>query len=87
VAEVLHRYKEVVAANQVKDLHKTPGEFKTPCFIADQVYDSGEYYSKGLPVMEWHSNKARKSLLNFEEIKVNPEIFVLPAGYSEFSLP
>ena len=87
VTKILQRYKQVLAANQVKDLHKTPDEFKTPCFIADQVYDAGAYYSKGLPVLEWHSNNARKTLLNFEKVKVNPELFVTPVGYKNFSLP
>jgi len=87
VTKILQRYKEVLAANQVSELHKTPDKFKTPCFIADQVYDAGTYYSKGLPVLEWHSNNARKTLLNFEKVKVNPELFVTPKGYEEFSLP
>ena len=87
VTKMLQRYKQVLAANQVSELHKTPGKFKTPCFIADQVYDDGSYYSKGLPVLEWHSNNARRTLLNFEKVKVNPELFVVPAGYEEFSLP
>ena len=36
VTRVLQHYKEVVAANQVMNLHKTPDEFKTPCYMADQ---------------------------------------------------
>lgn len=87
VTKVLQRYQQVLAANQVSNLYKTPDKFRTPCFIADQVYDDGSYYSKGLPVLEWHSNNARKTLLNFEKVKVNPELFVTPKGYKEFSLP
>jgi hypothetical protein len=87
VTRVLQHYKEVMAANQVTNLHKTPDEFRTPCYIADQVYDAGEYYSKGLPILEWHSNNSLKTLLNFEKVEVSPKIFVNPEGYKEFNLP
>jgi len=86
ITRVLQRYKEVVAANQVMNLHKTPDEFKTPCYIADQVYDAGEYYSKGLPILEWHSNNTQKALLNYEKVEVSPDIFVDPQDYEKFSL-
>lgn len=87
VTKVLQHYKEVVAANQATNLHKTPDEFQTPCFMADQIYDTGEYYTKGLPILEWHSNNSRKTLLNFEKIEVDPDIFIKPEAYTEFSVP
>ncbi len=85
VTKILHSYKSVIAANQVNNIFKTPEEFRTSCFLADQVYDAGAYYDKGLPILEWHGNGASKMLINFEKVEVNPEIFMRPENYTEFS--
>lgn len=86
VTKILQNYKMVIAANQISNIFKTPEEFRTNCFMADQVYDAGAYYDKGLPILEWHGNGSRKMLVNYEKVEVNPDTFKRPENYTEFGL-
>jgi len=86
VAETLQKFQKLVSGQQAATLEKTPEEFRTPCYLVDQVYNRGEYYSKGLPIQEWHSNERRRQLLNFEDARVDVSIFDIPAGYRQYSL-
>lgn len=83
---ILQSFQRVVSAQQVTNLGKTPEELRTPCYLVDQVYNTGEYYHKGLPIQEWHSNGRIRRLLDFEETEVDTAIFNLPADYRQFSL-
>ena len=86
VTQMLHNYQQVVASSQVNNLHTMPEEFQTTCVIADQVYNTGEYYSKGLPVLEWHTQDRKRALVDYKKVELNAEMFVKPEGYHEFSL-
>jgi hypothetical protein len=85
-AALLQSYQRSIAAQQVANVGKTPEELRTPCYLVDQVYNTGEYYNKGLPIQEWHSNGRVRQLLNFEETEVDTSIFNVPADYRQFSL-
>jgi len=87
VSRMLKNYQQVLSAQQVQMLKNTIKEVQTPCYLADQIYDKGLYYDKGLPVQEWHSNQKSKILLNYKQVEVNPNLFTLPKGYSRFSIP
>ena len=86
VAETLQKFQKLVSGQQAATLEKTPEEFRTPCYLVGQVYNRGEYYSKGLPIQEWHSNERRRQLLNFEDARVDVSIFDIPADYRQYSL-
>lgn len=86
VAQTLQKFQKLVSGQQVATLEKTPEEFRTPCYLVDQVYNQGEYYSKGLPIQEWHSNERQRQLLNFEDVKVDVSIFDIPVEYRQYSL-
>ncbi len=86
VSQMLKRYQQVISGQQVKLLNRTIKEMQTPCYLVDQVYNEGLYYDKGLPIQEWHSNKKSQWLINYKQIKVNPDVFSLPEGYSRFSV-
>ncbi len=85
-AALLQLFQQRLSAQQLMNLAKTPEELRTPCYLVDQVYNTGEYYNKGLPVQEWHSNGRNRQLLNFEETEVDSSIFTVPADYRQFSL-
>ena len=85
-AAVMQSFQKVVSAQQAVNLGKTPEELRTPCYLVGQVYNTGEYYTKGLPIQEWHSNGRLRQLLDFEETEVDPSIFTVPADYRQFSL-
>jgi hypothetical protein len=86
VAETLQAFQKIVSGQQVLGLEKTPEEFRTPCYLVDQVHNRGDYYDKGFPIQEWHSNGRQRQLLNFEDVKVDASIFDIPADYRQYSL-
>jgi len=86
IAKTLQSFQKIVSSQQVISLEATPEEFRTPCYMIDQIYNKGDYYSKGLPVQEWHSNERRRQLINFERTKVDPSIFEIPPDYRQYSL-
>jgi hypothetical protein len=86
VANSLQSFQKIISGQQVTNLEKTPEEFRTPCYLVDIVHNKGDYYSKGFPVMERHSNGKIRQLMNFEEADVDASIFSIPAEYRQYSL-
>ena len=86
VSALLQSFQQTISAQQVGNLDKTPEELRTPCYLVDQVYNTGEYYNRGLPIQEWHSSGRIRQLLGFEEIEVDTSVFTVPADYRQFSL-
>lgn len=86
VTRMLRAYQKVVASQQAKLLNNTPEEFQTTCFLYDQVFNEGLYYDKGLPVQEWHSNHKKKLLSGYKTIEVDPNLFVVPGDYRQYSV-
>ena len=86
VASSLQGFQKIMSGQQRITLSQTPEEFITPCYLLDQIYNKGEYYSKGLPIHEWHSNERMRQLLNYEQVKVNASIFKIPEEYRQYSL-
>lgn len=86
VASLLQRYQKVVSGQQVKMVDNKLTEFQTPCYYADQVYNEGLYYDKGLPIQEWHSNGRVKALTSFNKTTVELNKFAVPDDYREFSV-
>ncbi len=86
VADMLHRYMQVLSSQQRMNLEKTPPELRTPCFLQDQVFSTGEYYRKGLPVRVWHNNGKQRLLLDFGKVEVDSSLFTLPPDYRRFSI-
>jgi hypothetical protein len=86
VSKSLQSFQKTISGQHVNSLGKTPGEYQTPCYLVDQVYNKGDYYSKGLPIQEWHSNEKRRQLMNFEDAEVDASIFDIPDEYRQYSL-
>jgi len=86
VANSLQGFQRLMSGQQALTLEQTPEEYRTPCYLVDQIYNKGEYYSKGLPIHEWHSNERTRQLLNYEKVKVDVSIFKIPEKYRQYSL-
>jgi hypothetical protein len=86
VSKSLQSFQKIISGQNIKSLEKTPEEYQTPCYLADQVYNQGDYYRKGLPVHEWHSNNKMRFLMNFEDVEADPAIFNIPVEYRQYSL-
>lgn len=86
VSKSLQSFQRIISGKNVTSLENTPEEYKTPCYLVDQIYNNGDYYSKGFPVQEWHSNEKRRQLMNYEDAEVDAAIFKIPEEYRQFSL-
>lgn len=86
VTQMLREYQKIKTGQQVRTLARTPDEYKTSCYLADQIFDDGVYYDKGMPIQEWHSNGKIRVLNNFKETAVNQRLFILSEDYRQFSL-
>jgi len=86
VTKLLQSFQQITSGQHALNLEGTPEEFKTPCYLVDLVYNKGDYYSKGLPIQEWHSNEKRRQLMNYEDAEVDAAIFKIPQEYRQYSL-
>jgi hypothetical protein len=86
VSRSLQSFKRIISGKNIASLENTPEEYKTPCYLVDQVYNNGDYYSKGFPIQEWHSNEKRRQLMNYEDAEVDAAIFKIPEEYRQYSL-
>ena len=82
---LMHEYQQVLTGQQVRALPATPKELHTPCFLADQVYNDGGYYTRGLPVQIWHSRGYGRILVDFRDQPVAEALFTVPEDYRQFS--
>ena len=86
VSSMLRNYQKVVSGQQVKMTNNIVDDIQTPCFYVDQIYNTGAYYDKGLPIQEWHSNERSKMLTTYKKVKVDPARFSYPEDYRKFSV-
>ena len=86
IAKKLKLYQSIIAGQQIKNIITTPEEYRTACYMIDQVYNQGLYYDKGLPVHEWHRNEKLRMLRDMGELEADAQIFKLPDGYRKFKV-
>jgi len=86
VRGILQNYQKVMSGQQVRMTDNKITEMQPSCFYADQIYNSGAYYEKGLPIQEWHSNDRSKMLTTYRKISVASDKFNIPESYRQFSV-
>lgn len=86
VSKSLQSFQQTISGQHINSLEKTPAEYQSPCYLVDQVYNKGDYYSKGFPIQEWHSNEKRRQLVNYGTVDVDATIFDIPDEYRQYSL-
>jgi hypothetical protein len=86
VRAILKRYQNVVSGQQVKMVDNRITDMQTACFYIDQIYNTGAYYDKGLPIQEWHSNERFRVLTSYKLIKADDKKFTVPGNYRQFSI-
>jgi len=86
VRGILQNYQKVISGQQVKMVDNKITEMQSRCFYVDQIYNSGAYYEKGLPIQEWHSNERSKILTTYNKISVDSDKFKIPENYRQFSV-
>ena len=86
VRTILQNYQKVVSGQQVKMVDNKITDTQTACYYIDQIYNTGAYFEKGLPVQEWHSNDRSKILTGYSKLSVDPDKFKIPEEYRRFSI-
>jgi len=86
VRVLLKNYQKVVSGQQVKMVDNKITDVQTACYFVDQIYNTGAYYEKGLPIQEWHSNERSKILTSFKKVTVDKDKFNVPDSYNQFSI-
>ena len=86
IAAKLKHYQSVLAGQQIKNIITIPEDYRTACYMIDQVYNDGKYFDKGIPVHEWHSNNKVRMLRDMGELSVDVVLFDLPGQYRQFKL-
>ena len=86
VSKLLQNYQKVVSGQQVKMTDNKISDIQTACYFVDQIYNTGAYYKKGLPIQEWHSNGKTRLLMSYKKVKVDAELFQVEESYQQYSL-
>ena len=86
VRAILQNYQKVISGQQVKMADNKITDIQTPCYYIDQIYNTGAYFEKGLPIQEWHSNERSKILTGYKKITVHSDKFKIPQEYRQFSI-
>ena len=86
VSRLLKNYQTVISGQQVKMSDNKVSDMQTACFFIDQIYNKGQYYDKGFPIQEWHSNERSKILSSYKKVEVNSNKFIIPEDYKQFSI-
>lgn len=83
---LLQNFQTVIAGQQVMLTDNKISEAQTGCYFLDQIYNTGAYYEKGLPIQEWHSNERSKILTSYIRVHVETDKFIIPEKYKKFSV-
>ena len=86
VRAILQNYQKVISGQQVKMADNKITDRQTACYYIDQIYNTGDYFEKGLPVQEWHSNERSKILTGYSKVSVAADKFTIPQDYRQFSI-
>ena len=86
VRDILQNYQKVISGQQVKMADNKITELQTACYYIDQVYNTGAYFEKGLPIQEWHNNERSRILTGYSKVSVDSDKFKIPQDYRQFSI-
>ncbi len=86
VRAILQNYQKVISGQQVKMADNKITDVQTACYYIDQIYNTGAYFEKGLPIQEWHSNERSKILTGYIKLSVASDKFNIPQDYRQFSI-
>ena len=86
VRRMLKNYLNVVSGQQVKMTDNKITDIQTACYFVSQIYNTGSYYDKGLPIQEWQSNGRFKALTSFKKVSSDKARFNVPESYRRFTI-
>ncbi len=80
-------FNAIIASHNAATLQYLPADQHKPCELSRSIFSYNRYLQFGFPVQEWDNNGKGRSLMDFKEnIVLDEKLFVLPAGYKQFSV-
>jgi hypothetical protein len=87
VRAAFREFAQVLAVQQARTLGNMPEEFKTPCYLARDVYAGDFHLGKGFPVLEWSGEGDRRELLEYRSnVPLAEGLFVVPDNLRAYEL-
>lgn len=80
------KYEDLLQQQNINSLDRTPKQFQTDCFMANNITHASTFLNYGLPFSIRSKDGASKVLLNFGEITKPKSIVNIPLNYREFRL-
>ena len=84
VVEALAEYHALIEKRNISELSNTPEEMRTPCYLANQVFDHGSQYDFGFPVQEAIRDGRSRVLMDYGHQLVGSELFWIPEDYHPY---
>lgn len=79
------QFAEVLAGQHDLTRESMPAELQTACDLANTIYEPARYLSKGFPIRQRDDIGRVRTLLDVKKnIKIHPELFVIPDKYEKF---
>jgi hypothetical protein len=87
VTNALAEYRRVLATQQAEIYLNTRERQRDVCDLANNIYLPDRYLQHGFPVRYRDKDGRGEELVGYKKsVKVKPELFKLPAGYTEYSI-
>jgi len=86
-ARAMAEQKSILAATQYRVWKETPPELQRDCDLANQVWNSGDTLTLGLPLEEREFTGRRRKFESETLQPLNPELFRVPEGMTQIDAP
>ena len=87
VARSMAEQKSILAATQYRVWKESPPDMQNDCDLANQVWNSGDTLSLGLPIEEREYTGRTRTFESETRQPLNPELFRVPEGMSQINAP
>ncbi|WP_455217991.1 hypothetical protein [Kaarinaea lacus] len=87
VLKAMRDFRQVLANEHAATVERIPVDMLDPCDLAINIFHATRHMENGLPIREWDRRGYQRFLKDYrKDINVPEENFVLPEGFSRFSL-
>ena len=86
-ARAMAEQKSILAATQYRVWKASPPDLQHDCDLANQVWNSGDTLTLGLPLEEREFTGRTRTFESETRLPVNPELFRVPEGMAQVDAP
>ncbi|MFK5913775.1 MAG: hypothetical protein QM484_05330 [Woeseiaceae bacterium] len=87
VVKALIEFNEMMATDSVLTFNNIPADMHDACEMTKTTFKPARKFEFGFPIQEWGNREYMRSLVDYNlEFKTDPKLFVLPAGYHNYTV-